>query len=152
MRRTERNFIDSAEESIPLLFAGVSHLHGNTTGANKHRSKFKTKAVTSFILLTPPCFSSVLERKTALRRTGKKCTRTERMVSYHRKCLQSSQEKGKQNGTTRGIQETWQWLTKHKSFPASSNIVGCVRQEAFSAVQTTKSTKAFYLPLLPSSK
>lgn len=62
-------------------------MHGNTTGANKHGSKSKTKAVVSFIFRKPPFFSGVLELKTALTGTDKKCTRTERMVSYQRKHL-----------------------------------------------------------------
>lgn len=62
--------------SILLLFAGVFHLNENTTSA----SKFKAKAVTGFILFTSPCFCGVLELIKALRSTGKKHIRTERMV------------------------------------------------------------------------
>lgn len=62
--------------SILLLFAGVFHLNENTTSA----SKFKAKAVTGFILFTSPCFCGALELITALRSTGKKRIRTERMV------------------------------------------------------------------------
>lgn len=62
--------------SILLLFAGVFHLNENTTSA----SKFKAKAVTGFILFTSPCFCGALELITALRSTGKKRIRTQRMV------------------------------------------------------------------------
>lgn len=98
MQTAQRIFFDSAEEQnkhcshfFLLQYTGVFHLHGNTTSANT-RVNLKQKLWQVLFCLHHLALEVYWSWRKALRSTGKKCTRMERMASYRRKLSQSSQE------------------------------------------------------------